>query len=100
MPRPRPQRFVPVIGALISGATTAQPVDAAREFDALRQRMIPRITENPPAVGEAQVTELLGAAERIKRRPQASRWRWEKGAEQGWGNFAGDPRKVIEWRSR
>lgn len=121
MPHPKLQRGLVVVGVLFSGAASAQPVDAAREFDAMRQRMNPRITEKPPAVGQApaveapkrsgwaklavglgedQVTELLGAPDRIERRPRASRWHWEKGAEKGWVDFAGDPRKVTEWRSR
>lgn len=84
--------------------------------------MNPRITEKPPAVGrapaveapmragwakmavglgEAQVRELLGAPDRIEQQPRATtRWHWEKGMEKGWVDFAGDPRKVVEWRSR
>ena len=121
MPRSRLQPCLVVVKVLISGAAPSQPVDTARDIDMLRQRMNPRITEKPPAVGqapavkapkrsgwakmavglgEAQVTELPGAPDRIERQPQASRWHWEKGAEKGWVDFAGDPRKVVEWRSR
>jgi hypothetical protein len=57
MPRRSLQCCIAVIGVLNSGAAAAQPVDATREFDAMRQRMNPRITEKPPAVGQAPAVE-------------------------------------------
>ena len=83
--------------------------------------MNPSITQKPPATGqapaveapkasgwpklevgfdEARVTALLGAPDRVEPQPQGTRWHWEKGQEQGWVEFAGEPPKVREWRSR
>jgi hypothetical protein len=107
--------------SLIAAAASAQSPDATRGVEQLRQRMNPSITQKPPATGqapaveapsasgwsklrvgfdEAKVTALLGAPDRVERQPQAARWHWERGAEQGWVEFAGEPLTVREWRSR
>jgi hypothetical protein len=109
-----------LIGFLIAGGAPAQPSDATRGIEQLRQRMNPSITQKPPAMGqgpaveapkasgwtrmavglgEAQVTELLGAPDRVERQPHAARWQWEQGAEKGWVDFSNESRKVIEWRT-
>lgn len=120
MPLAGLKRCLAVIAWLIAGGVSAQPADATRGIEQLRQHMNPRITEKPPAVGqapaveapkasgwtrmavgmeEAQVAELLGAPDRTERRAQTIRWFWAKGADQGWVDFAADTRKVLEWRS-
>jgi hypothetical protein len=110
-----------VAAGFAAGAATAQPADATRGIEQLRQRMNPSITQKPPSAGrapgveapqhsawaklrvgldEGQVASLLGAPDRVERLAQAARWHWDKGAETGWVEFAGEPPRVREWRNR
>jgi hypothetical protein len=121
MPLSGAKRCLIVMASLIASGAPAQPADTTRGMEQLRQRMSPRITEKPPAVGqapavetpkasgwsrmavglrEAQVTGLLGAPDRIEQSPSTTRWHWEKGLDKGWVDFAGKPRTVVEWRSQ
>ncbi|MGH8688405.1 MAG: hypothetical protein ACREVQ_11940 [Burkholderiales bacterium] len=98
-----------------------QTADTLRGVDQLRQRMNPTVTQKPPSVGPLpsvqapkasgwsklavglernEVQSLLGTPDRIETQGQSARWHWEHGAEQGWVEFAGEPPKVREWRSR